>query len=434
MSPDAAVPHRRRVGGALLPLGLMFLAVGVSTAVVLPFLSLFLSTDVHAGPVRVTLFLIAAPLSGVVIATLLGRLSDRWPIRRRVLIGASLAGMLSMGLTSFVRDYWVLLALTATATALAGSLFPQTFAYARHVLAPAGTGGSALAISGLRTVFSLAWVAGPPLGSVLLRAGGFTSLYAVAAAMYAGAALVAIGWLAEVRTPAGPAPSGCAAPPAGAAGGGAAGGGAAGGGAGEPVPAGTEGGAGGVPRATLLLTAAGFTLLQCPLTLAVQALPLFISTDLGGRASDAGLILGLCAALEIPLMLSLGALAARVRLRVLVLAGGGCGVGYYALAAVSTQVWMLAAAQLLDALFIAAVSGLGISYTQELLPRQPGRATTLFTNSFPIGAMLAGPVFGLAQHLGYRLAYASATTLCAIGLAILSVTRPPAASSPAPAR
>jgi SET family sugar efflux transporter-like MFS transporter len=35
--------------------------------------------------------------------------------------------------------------------------------------------------------------------------------------------------------------------------------------------------------------------------------------------------------------------------------------------------------------------------------------------------MLAGPVLGLAQHVGYRLAYAAATGMCAIGLVLLFV-------------
>jgi SET family sugar efflux transporter-like MFS transporter len=387
---------------ALLPLSLVFFAAGSAMAVVLPFLSLFLSTAVRAGPIQVTVFLVVGPLAGVVAATLLGRWSDRWPIRRALLIGASTAGLIGMGLTAFVRNYWILLALTVSATALAGAMFPQTFAYARQVLARTGGKQAALGISSLRTVFSLAWVAGPPLGAVLLHAGGFTVLFGVAAGLYALSALVAVGWL------------------------------------GEPEP-------GGPPKApdsrripashTLLLSAVAFTMLQTPLTLAVQALPLFISTDLGGDVRDAGLILGLCAALEIPLMLGLGALAARIRLRLLVLAGAGCGVGYYALVAVSSSVWMLAAAQLLDALFIAAVSGLGIAYMQDLLPQSPGQATTLFTNSFPIGAMLSGPLFGLAQHFGYRLGYVMAASLCLAGLTVLLATRPPAvhAGLPAPA-
>jgi SET family sugar efflux transporter-like MFS transporter len=69
------------------------------------------------------------------------------------------------------------------------------------------------------------------------------------------------------------------------------------------------------------------------------------------------------------------------------------------------------------------VSGLGIVYVQDMLPGQPGRASTLHSNTFPIGAGLAGPFFGLGQHFGYRLPYAIATALCLAGLLILLVLR-----------
>ncbi|MFI5936002.1 sugar efflux transporter [Actinoplanes sp. NPDC051494] len=374
---------------ALLPLGLLTLAAGVSTALVGPFLSFFLSTEVDAGPLQVTFFLVAAPLAAVLSSTLIGRLSDRRPIRRLLLVTAGVSGMVGTGFAAVVRDYWILLGLTVTAIAVAGSLFPQSFAYARQVLQRDAPEKAALGISGLRTVFSLAWVAGPALAAYLLAAGGFVWVYGTAAVTYAAAALIGVFWLREVPA---------AAP--------------------RPVdrdaPTELE-----VPRWTLWLTAGAFTLMQAPLTLSVQAMPLFISTDLGGKVSQAGIVLGLCAALEIPLMLSLGALSTRVPLRFLLFGGALCGVAYYALAAVSTTVVMLFAGQVLNALFISAVSGLGISYMQEMLPRHPGRATTLFTNSFPLGAMLAGPLFGLSQQFGYRLAYWISAALCAAGLLVL---------------
>jgi MFS transporter, SET family, sugar efflux transporter len=386
-----ATTAERRIGLTLLPLGLVFLAAGISTAVVGPFLSLFLSTEVNAGPVGTTVFLITAPLSGVVASTLLGRLSDRRAIRRTLLIVAAGAGMVGTGFTAFVRDYWVLLGLTATATALAGSLFPQTFAYARQVLLRDDPGRAAFGISALRTVFSLAWVAGPPLAALLLELGGFRYVYGMAATTYALAGLVALLWLDKVPASASHAVE-----------------------ASEQ----TRG-----HRLSLIRTIVGFTCLMCPLTLAVQALPLFIRTDLGGDVAQAGLVLGLCAALEIPLMLGLGALAGRIPLRRLVLSGSVCGVLYYALVALSHQVAPLFAGQILNALFIAAVSGLGMSYVQDMLPTQPGRASTLFSNTFPIGAVLAGPMFGLAQHFGYRLAYVVATGLAMAGLLLLAGDR-----------
>ena len=380
----------RRLTARLLPLALVFLTSGLSVAVVQPFLGLFLSDEVHAGPVRVTVFLVVAPLSGVLTAWVIGRLSDRRAIRRRLIIAASVAGIIGSAVTAVVRDYWVLLGLAATAVALATSLFPQTFAYARQVLTRDDPDHAPMGISALRTVFSIAWVAGPPLAALLLRTGGFVHVFGAATVMYALSALIAIRWLTEVG----------------------------------PVPATPDEGALPPGRTWMLwLTAAGFTLLQTPLVLAVQALPLFIGTDLGGNPGSAGLILGLCAALEIPLMLGFGWLSTRMPLSRLILAGAASGVLYYGLTGFATNVWQLAAGQVLNALFIAAVSGLGISYMQDMLPQFPGRATTMFANTFPIGAVLAGPLFGVAQKFDYRLAYAMSAALCCLGIVLLVVTR-----------
>jgi SET family sugar efflux transporter-like MFS transporter len=384
---------QRRIGVTLLPLGLIFLAVGISMAVVGPFLSLFLSTEVHAGPLRTTAFLIIAPLCGVLVSTVLGRLSDRRAIRRTLLICAAAAGMVGTGITAFVREYWVLLALAATATALAASMFPQTFAYARQILLRDGPDRTAFGMSALRTVFSLAWVGGPPLAALLFTLGGFRYVYGMAAAMYALATLVAIRWLDELPASV------------------------------PPGPEATEQVRGGPPQ--LVRTIVGFTCLSCPLTLAVQLLPLFVRTELGGQVSQAGLILGLCAAVEIPLMLGLGALAGRVPLGRLVRGGAVCGVLYYGTVALTHHVALLYPAQILNALFIAAVSGLGISYVQDMLPGQPGRASTLFSNTFPIGAMVAGPMFGLAQQFGYRLGYVFSAALSLAGLLLLLDYRRP---------
>jgi SET family sugar efflux transporter-like MFS transporter len=176
-------------------------------------------------------------------------------------------------------------------------------------------------------------------------------------------------------------------------------------------------------RWTLWLTAAAFVLLQAPLTLNAQAMPFLTSGELGGDIGDAGLVMGLCAALEIPLILGLGVLSTRFPLRPMVLGGAACGVLYFAIATVVDGLGTLLAVQLINATFIAAVSGLGISYVQDMLPQFPGRATTLFTNTFPMGAMLAGLLFGPAQHFGIRLAYGMSATLCLLGLVMLLVVR-----------
>ncbi|WP_229075459.1 sugar efflux transporter [Actinoplanes sp. DH11] len=384
----------------LFPLGLVFLTSGIATAVVGPFLGLFLSTAVDASPVQVTVFLMVASLSGVAMSWAIGRISDRRPMRRLLLVVAALAGCVGTGLTAVVRDYWVLLALTATATAIAGSLYPQSFAYARQVLQRDDPSRAAMGISTLRTVFSIAWVGGPTLAAFLLEAGDFSWVYGAAALMYLIAALVAIRWLPEMEAPASPRA--------------------------EDGPVSSR-----APR-VLIPILVGFTLLQTAMVLGVQAMPLFTSTELNGSIGDAGLILGLCAALEIPLMLGFGWLSTRVPLRVIILAGTVCAVIYQALALSATSIWMLTAAQLPNALFIAATSGLGISYVQDMMPRFPGRATTMFTNTFPIGNILAAPLFGLSQQYGFRLAFGLNLGLCVLGLVLLALARSRPADTPQP--
>lgn len=383
----------------LLPLALAFLAAGLSLALVGPFLALFLASSVNAGPVEVTVFLVAGPLAGVACAWVIGRLSDRRPIRRLLLIIAAAAGLAGSAITAVSRDYWTLLAVTTTLTAIAGALFPQTFAYAREVLQRDDPERAALGISALRTVFSPAYVGGPPIAALLLSHGGFTAVFGTAAGMYALAALIAFGWLSEVEAP--------AVDPE------------------EPPPVLAPA----ASRTTIWLTVLGFTLLQAPMVLGVQALALFIEHDLHGTVNSAGLILGLCAALEIPLMLGFGLLTRRISVRTLILAGSVCGVVYSAIAFGAPAVWVLLAAQIVNALYIASTSSLGITYVQDMMPAEPGRATTLFTNTFPIGQILAGPLLGLAQHTDYRWAYAMNFGLCLLGLLLLLVTRPAAGGS-----
>ena len=378
----------------------MFLISGVATAIVGPFLSLFLSTAVEAGPVKVTAFLVLAPLSGVAASWAIGRVSDSRPIRRTLLIVAALAGCAGAGLTAVVRDYWVLLAVTVTATAIAGAFYPQSFAYARQVLQRDDPNRAAMGISTLRTVFSIAWVGGPPLATVLLGAGSFGYVYGSAAILYALAALAAFLWLPEVPAP------------------------AAADGHGGPAPA--------APRAMLIIIA-GFTVLTTTMVLGVQALSLYVTEDLNGSVRDAGLLLGLCAALEIPLMLGFGALSTRLPIRWIILGGAACAIAYHVMTVSAGAVWVLAVAQIFNAVFIAATSGLGISYVQDMMPSHPGRATTMFTNAFPIGSMLAAPLFGVAQHFGYRWAYGINLGLAVLGLVLLLVARPPQPANRAPA-
>jgi SET family sugar efflux transporter-like MFS transporter len=370
------------------------LAFGLSTALAFPFLSLFLTSAVHASPLELSLFLLAQPLSGVLVSTFLGRLSDGRVARRRVLILSAVAGCTSAALFSVLRSFWPLLLLACTVTAVAGALMAQSFAYARATLADDPS--APMVTSTLRTFFSLSWVAGPPLASLLLTTGGFATLYACSAGLYAVVLGVVVFWLAEPARAAPPAEreQTDVAPPVDAA------------------------------RRSLWITLGALVLLQSAISLNVQALPLLLGNNLHAGVGSAGVLLGICAALEIPAMLGFGALSTRVPLYLLVRLGPLFGIVYYALASAVGQVWQLGLAQLINACFIAVIQGLAISYVQELLPLQPGRASTLYSNTFPCGAILASPLLGIGAKFGYRISFIAAIGMAAGGFVLLIAGRP----------
>ncbi|MEU4803898.1 sugar efflux transporter [Actinosynnema sp. NPDC023587] len=395
---ETAVPPGSR---SFLPLLSVSLLTGVGYALAGPFLSLFLIKELGAAPFAVGAFLLTTSLAALAVSTVIGRWSDARAVRRDLIVWASLAGAASFGLFAVVRNYWLLLVVALSLSAVASCLMPQTFAYARQSLERSGSVRAPLAISAVRTMVSVSWVAGPPVAALLIDARGFSGLFAAAAGVYLAAALVTGLTLPEL-------------------------------GGGAPVAPASSGP--GVRR-EVLFAAAAFVLLQGATSVGVYAMPLYLTDVLHGTTADAGLVLGLCAALEIPLMLGFGALAMRVDYRRLVLAGGVVALAYYGVMVLTTATWQVAAAQALHAIVISAVMGVGISYFQDLVPDRPGYATTMFTNTAKASAMMAGPLLALSQVLGYRSAYVIGFVLSALGLGLLVLARrrQPRRTSPTPA-
>ncbi|MET0233750.1 MAG: sugar efflux transporter [Kibdelosporangium sp.] len=372
---------------SLVPLASVSMSVGLATALSMPFLALFLTAEVGASPVALGVFLLISPLAGLVASTVMGRVSDSHAVRRNLLVTGGAAGAVGSALFAVVRNYWVLLAVSVTLLAVASSLLAQMFAYARQYAERSSSTKAPLVISVLRTLISLSWVAGPPLAALLVSKAGYAGLYIGSGAFFGLVAVLTMRLpeLGRARR--------------------------------STVDEG-----GGLPRVQIGLAAGAFVLLQGSVTLSVNAVPLFVTNDLHGTAGDAGLILGLCAALEIPLMLGFGVLAVRIDQRRIVCLGAAVALIYQAVMFMTTSTWQVAAAQVLNAVLISAIMGVGISYFQALAPDRPGFTTTLYTNTITVGAMLSGPLLGLAQQLGYRTAYLMSLVMSAFGLILLVMT------------
>ncbi|MEJ2854418.1 MULTISPECIES: sugar efflux transporter [unclassified Saccharothrix] len=376
--------------GPFVPLLAVSLLTGTGYALAFPFLSLFLVKELGASPFATGAFLLSGAASSLIVSTLIGRLSDARAIRRTIMITASVAGGVGYGLFAILRNYWLLLVVSIALLSVASALMPQLFAYARLVLERAGSTRGPLAISTLRTMMSVSWVGGPPLAALLIDISGFPGLFGSAAVICLLSAGVTAFFLPEPTAPE----------------------------ASTSTPTDTTG-----PRREIIFAAIAFTLLQGATSVGVTAMPLYITDVLHGTTSDAGLVLGICAALEIPLMLGFGALGMRIDLRKLVLSGGAVALAYYTVMLTTTATWQVMAAQLLHATVISAVMGVGISYFQDIAPDRPGYATTLYTNTMKLSGMLAGPLLAVSAFFGYRSAYAIGLTMSALGLVFLLAAR-----------
>lgn len=354
----------------------------MSMAFAMPFGSLFLTSEVKVTPIQLSVFLIASPLASVVASTIMGRLSDGRVQRRYLLVAGGVAGTIGYALFAVLRDYWFLLGASVSFVAVTSSLLPQIFAYGRAV-----SRGPSMGVSVLRTLLSVAWVAGPPLAALMVAQTGWVGLFAATALLQLGVAVLAFSLPVPVA---------------------------------EPEDEKVEEAAG-PSRGGMSVVTAAFVFLQGSVGLAVSGLPLFVTTELRGTAGDAGLAMGLCAALEIPMMLWFGSLANRMSQHKLVVIGAVIALSYHGLMLLTDGIWQVMAAQLLHATVISLIMGVGITYFQSLDPERPGHATTMFTNTQIVGGMISGALLGVSQGIGFRWVYGFTFTMSLVGLALLLV-------------
>ncbi|MBD3166999.1 MFS transporter [bacterium] len=157
----------------------LFLSVfGFATTV--PLLSLY-AREMGAGEAGVGILLAIYPLIDLLLAPLVGRLSDRWG-RRPVLLVAQLCFTLGWGTLALADSVWMF-ALSQLLTGLGSTQITITYAYVADVTPPEKrTRGMGL----FGMVFAGSFVLGPPLG------GALSSLHGAApAALAAGFTLLA---------------------------------------------------------------------------------------------------------------------------------------------------------------------------------------------------------------------------------------------------
>ncbi|MGV3345883.1 sugar efflux transporter [Enterobacteriaceae bacterium LUAb1] len=338
-------------------------AAGLASALQVPTLSLYLTSEVQVRPVMVGLFFTGNAITGIVVSQCLARRSDRQGDRKSLIFQCLLSGAVASLLFAFSRNYFVLLFFGVLLASFGGTATPQMFALAREHADKTGR-ENVIFSSVMRAQISLAWVVGPPLAFALAMGYGFEVMYLFAALAFILCACIVKWYLPSMHKT--PVASGTASKPE-------------------------------KPRRNrhdiLLLFVACILMWSCN-SLYLITMPLYVTQELHLSEKLAGGMISVAAGLEIPVMLIAGYYAKRFGKRRLMRVAVICGLFFYIGMLLIHHPLLLLGLQTLNAIFIGIVAGIGMIYFQDLMPGQAGAATTLFTNSSRAGWVVAGTLAG----------------------------------------
>ncbi|EPC7024823.1 sugar efflux transporter SetB [Escherichia coli H45] len=339
---------------------------GIAGALQTPTLSIFLTDEVHARPAMVGFFFTGSAVIGILVSQFLAGRSDKRGDRKSLIVFCCLLGVLACTLFDWNRNYFVLLFVGVFLSSFGSTANPQMFALAREHADK--TGREAVMFSSfLRAQVSLAWVIGPPLAYALAMGFSFTVMYLSAAVAFIVCGVMVWLFLPSMQKE-------------------------------LPLATGTIEAPRRNRRDTLLLFVI-CTLMWGSNSLYIINMPLFIINELHLPEKLAGVMMGTAAGLEIPTMLIAGYFAKRLGKRFLMRVAAVGGVCFYAGMLMAHSPVILLGLQLLNAIFIGILGGIGMLYFQDLMPGQAGSATTLYTNTSRVGWIIAGSVAGIVAEI-----------------------------------
>jgi len=363
----------------ILRLLALCLLLGTAGASVFPVLSTHLATNLGIQPLWIGVFFGANTLAGIGVSLWLAHRSDAGMSRMRILVIAVSVSMFgSVGL-GYLQWYPALLVAGMIWFGLSSTAQPQLFALAREQV---DDRQAALFQSVLRATISMSWIAGPPLAYLLFELIGFKHLMLVTAGLFALCLLLLPG-LKDARL----APS-------------------------STTVSVTD------PRILGLTLIIGC--LFAANSMYVVYMPIYVRDVLGLLSIAPGLLMGLAAGLEIPIMIGAGAQSYRWPLFSPLKVAALCGVLFY------TGVWWfdsfsaMLLLQIFNAGLVGLAAGLGISIFQTLMKDRLGMASTLYSNAIKIGS-LAGSTLGgvIAQVGGFDWVFLCCALLSLLALALV---------------
>jgi SET family sugar efflux transporter-like MFS transporter len=372
---------------------LINMLLGVANSFIGPYNSLFGIEEVGMSNLSFGVFMTLSAISGVIINTLIGRLSDFTINRRSLLLIAATAGTLGFLGYAFIRNYYFLLGISMFIIGVASSSFSQIFAYTRETIVSSNVEEKEvpLYMNVFRMFFALSWTVGPAIASFVLLQVGFRGLFLSASLFYFLIVMVTLFCL-------------------------------------KTSPKKTVQIGGRMPsqlkhyvfQPYIAANLVAFALIQASITLSVMNVGLFVTKVLHASEGQIGIIFSVPPIFEVPFMLAFGVIATKIDNKILIRLGALIAAVYFTLFFFVQTPWEIYIIQILSAAFISITNGIAITYFQNFIPGEPGTATALYSNTSAVGNMMGSLLFGImAGAFGYRHVYVACILFTSMALVLL---------------
>ena len=374
------------------------LLLGMGIAVTVPFLVLFATKDLGMTTTQYGVLLALAAISQFTVNSILARFSDTHNINRKVLIiTALLMGAISFSIYFYIYQIWLFIILYALFQGLFAPAMPQLYASARESINISSSKDRAkFANTVLRSMFSLGFLFGPFIGSQLIELKGYSGLFGGTVAIILFTLILQVFFYKNLPI--------------------------------ENQISDQQHVEKSAPNMfkdqSLFIPFIAFILLHIGQWMYTMNMPLFVTDYLHEKDSYVGYLASLCAGLEVPFMVILGILSAKLSTRALLITGSIFGGAFYFSIGIFKSFYMMLVGQVCLAIFLAILLGLGISYFQDILPDLPGYASTLFANAMVIGQLCGNLLGGAMSHwVGLENVFFVSASSILLGMILIFFTK-----------
>ncbi|EGQ7695955.1 MFS transporter [Vibrio vulnificus] len=344
--------------------------IGLCGAFFYPLTSLFLVEQLNASPMMLSLYMVVAVISSVSVSQVIAGKSDRGWQRKTILLISVSCQLVTVVSFIFIREYWIAIAVVALLGSISGAAFGQLFALGREYGDKYVT-DSASFVSTMRAGIAIAWVFGPPLAFLLKAAYGFEASFTVAAIVIALSILVIFRGIPNVERNLRV----------------------------EKEPSRANGGWVSSVNPLVFIYCLIIVLAFAANNLYIVSMPLYLSQELKVDANWLGVLFGVAALCEIPVMLWAGKLARRWSALSIMKVGIASGVLFYSAMLVATNYTHLIIAQILNGIFIGTCATLGMVVMQDMMKDKLGTASTLFSNMLQLSMLVSSLSVGIVGEL-----------------------------------